>query len=354
MKRFQRHPLIVEAAVGDDDVMAKTDAIQETPLLLRIVRREPHFYSAVCKAALFYSRNVLFAKQKKSFRDQKDLFAMNASEAAHFEELKRTGITIFPGFFDAELIDRIYQKADRLFADMRLNFQIAYSVQNGRRTSLEGLTYEELAATEKVIYLDAPLGHIPECIPIVFHETILKIVTTFMGYMPVFAPQIVRDFPHNRPKESSNFHKDCDYADRVAAYIYLVDTDSDRHGGLVYIPFSNRYDTKSCRPRGTRDMGIDANDGRMSDNEVEKYYPPDKWQLVKVPRGSLVIFHGNGIHKGPVWTRYGDPSNLPRTAIALNFAGFRMGSGLSPKGPAIGKENYDRLTELQKLFAESS
>ena len=105
----------------------------------------------------------------------------------------------------------------------------------------------------------------------------MKIAGNFLGFVPpLYRVTVVRDFPHNRPLHSSNFHKDNDESDSLQIFIYLVDID-DACGPLIYIPRSNHYDVRSCRPRLSRDLGLDANDGRLSDEEVERVYPRNSW-----------------------------------------------------------------------------
>ena len=327
------------------------DAFPKPHFLLRSIRSQPHVYSLFCKSGLFYSRHIVGASYKKALNNHKELLLMNEDEARHCDELKRTGLTVFHDLFDTELIDEVYESADHLFKTLRIDVKAGYSVETNRRSSLKGLTYGELESTEKVIYLDALLYNIPSCIPIAFNEAILKVVTNFLGYIPPhFAVSVVRDFPLSRPKEASNFHKDCDDADSVAAYIYLVDTTADTSGAFVYVPFSNRYDPRSCRPRLSRDLNTNANDGRLSDQEVEKYYPKGTWITVREKRGSVVVFHGNGIHKGPSWAQYGDARNQPRTAIRLGFGGFKFGAGSNPTGVKVREEDHQKLNKLQKLF----
>jgi len=90
----------------------------------------------------------------------------------------------------------------------------------------------------------------------------------------------------------------------------------------------------------------------MSDQEVEKHYPKCTWITVREKRGSVVIFHGNGIHKGPSWGQYGDPRNEPRTAIRLAFGSFRLGAGVNSTGSRVRMEDHQKLNKLQKLFTE--
>jgi ectoine hydroxylase-related dioxygenase (phytanoyl-CoA dioxygenase family) len=288
------------------------------------------------------------------YRQEKSLFAMNALEAKHCEELSNQGFTVVENFFEIALMDTILEKADQRLRSLQLDFYDAYSVQNKRRASLEGLSYRELEVSEKMIALKDPLLHLPECVDIAYHESILKIVTNFLGYVtPWYKVMLLRDFPGDRPREASNFHRDNDETDSIQAFVYLVDID-DTRGPLVYVPGTNRYDVKSCRPRLSRDLGIDADDGRISDSEMGKYYPKDTWRAVRVKRGSIAIIHGNGFHKGPAWLRYGDPNNKARTAIRLDFHGHRLGCNMRWKGNKIKRDDYVRLSTLQKLFTEES
>ena len=319
--------------------------------VIRVVRSQPHIYSAVCKGRLFFSRYIASAADMALYRRNRRLFAMTAVEKKHYEDLRNQGFTVIHDYFATELVDRIYEKADHLFKQSQIDVYDAYSVQNKQRSSLEGLTYEELEASEKMISLKDPLTNIPECVAIAFNESILKIATNFMGYIaPRFKPMVVRDFPSNRPRESSNFHRDNDEADSVQFFVYLVDID-DTRGPLVYIPATNRYDVKSCRPRPNRDLGSDENDGRISDQEMEKYYPKTSWLPIKVRRGSVAIIHANGFHKGPSWANYGDPKNKPRTALRFDLLGYKMGPRPLAQETKIASQEYQRLTAFQRLFA---
>ncbi len=323
------------------------------PFLLSAVRRQPYLYSAICKARLFYSRQIASAATRDVFRRREAVFALNDFERKQLELLQEHGYGLIDGFFPGDLIDSIYAKADRLFRDLQIDPLRAYSVQSKERNSLDGLSYEELAASEKMIALRDPLIQIPEVLSIAFHEGILKIAANFLGYVPpLYRVTVVRDFPHNRPLHSSNFHKDNDESDSMQIFVYLVDID-DTRGPLVYVPGSNHYDVRSCRPRLSRDLGISANDGRLSDEEVERIYPRNTWATLRTKRGSVAMIHGNGIHKGPAWGSPGSPLNLPRTAIKLDLHGYKAGVLRTFRENRIRKEDYRSMTELQRLFAHA-
>jgi hypothetical protein len=334
--------------------VANARGVQRSPFLVRAIRRQPYIYSAICKARLFYSRRVAGAGARNTFRRNQSLFRLNDFEARQIEGLRHRGYALAPGYFPAAAMDCIYQKTDAMFRSLQIDPSRAYSVQDGQRQSLENLSYEHLAGTEKTIALADPLLHIPELFAVAFDKSILKIAAGFLGCVPpLYRVTVVRDFPHARPLHSSNFHKDNDESDSLQIFIYLVDID-DAHGPLVYVPGSNRYDVRSCRPRLSRDLGIDANDGRLSDEEVERIYPRSTWAVLRTGRGSIAAIHGNGIHKGPAWAHPGDPGNQPRTAIRLDLHGHKTGLVRDGKENRMRRSDFERMSELQRLFAHAS
>lgn len=325
-----------------------------SPFLLRTIRMRARLYSAICRARLLYSRRIAGAENRKWFLLNRSLFALSDVEAQQVESLRNLGYALVPGFFSSALVDRIYARADALFRNLAIDCTRAYSVQTGERTSLKGFSYAELAATEKMIALRDPLVNVPETVDIAFHESILRIAANFLGYVPpLYRVTVVRDFPHDRPLHSSNFHKDNDEADSLQIFIYLVDID-DTRGPLVYVPGSNRYDVRSCRPRLSRDLGLAADSGRFSDEEIERVYPRSEWATLRTCRGSIALIHGNGIHKGPSWTHPGGRANQPRTAIKLDLHGCKTGIVRDGKENRIRRCDMQRLSELQKLFAHAT
>jgi hypothetical protein len=324
-----------------------------TPWAVRAVRTQPYLYSAVCKARMFYSRRIAGAKPRGMFRRNRRLFAMNAFETQQVESLQARGYALAAGFFPQTLMDSIYGKADAMFKNLQIDFERAYSVETGERRSLRGISYKELAASEKMIALRDPLVQIPELAGVAFHESILRIAANFLGCVPpLYRVTVVRDFPHQRALHSGNFHKDNDECDSLQIFVYLVNID-DTCGPLVYVPGSNHYDVRSCRPRLARDLGLASHDGRLSDEEVERVYPRSGWAVLHTARGSIAAIHGNGIHKGPAWTHPGHPKNQPRTAIRLDLHGHKRSVVRDLKENRMRKADFARLTELQRLFAHA-
>ena len=324
------------------------------PFLLRAVRRQPHLYSAICRARLLYSRRVAGAGMRELYRSILRFSCSATSSNTKSKSLQQNGFALLLDLLSRRPNRSRFPKGRRALPFLQIDYSRAYSVQSKLRTSLAGLSYDELAASEKMIALRDPLVNVPESIDIAFHPSILKIAATFLGYVPpLYRVTIVRDFPHNRPLHSSNFHKDNDESDSLQIFIYLVDID-DAHGPLVYVPGSNHHDVKSCRPRLSRDLGVAANDGRFSDEEIERVYPRESWAVLRTPRGSVAAIHGNGIHKGPAWPRSGDSANQPRTAIKLDLHGYKANVARDMKENVIRREDFARLSALQRLFVHAT
>ncbi len=291
---------------------------------------------------------------RELFRRHEALLAMHDFERGQVRALREKGYALIPDFFSRAAMDRIFRLADGMFHNLEIDAKRSYSIQTRERRTLDGLSYEELAATEKTVALRDPLLRVPEALGVAFHESILKIAANFLGYVPpLYRATIVRDFPHDQPLHSSNFHKDNDESDSLQIFIYLVDID-DTRGPLVYVPGSNHHDVRSCRPRLSRDLGLAANGGRLSDEEVERIYPRREWAVLRTARGSVAMIHGNGIHKGPAWPEPGRLENLPRTAIKLDLHGYKTGVSRDMKENRIRKCDFERMTELQRLFAHGT
>ncbi|MGH9737875.1 MAG: phytanoyl-CoA dioxygenase family protein [Candidatus Acidiferrales bacterium] len=344
------------AELSSNRVVAKihpSSGAARSPFLVRSIRARPALYSAICKSRLFYSRRIAGAAARQEYLSNLSLLRMDKFESQQVGSLQERGYALTPSHFPPELIDRIYTQADAMFRNLQIDTHRAYSVQDGQRKTLDGISYPQLAATEKMIALRDPLLNVPELLDVAFNESILKVAANFLGCIPpLYRVTLVRDFPHSRPLHSSNFHKDNDESDSLQIFIYLVDIDDSR-GPLIYVPGSNRYDVRSCRPRLSRDLGLDANDGRLSDQEVERVYPRSSWVALHTGRGSIAAIHGNGIHKGPAWVRPGDPNNRPRTAIRLDLHGHKSGMVRDGKENRIRRSDFESMSALQRLFAHA-
>ncbi len=332
-----------------------TEKLNRTPvralLLAQAARRGPRLYNAIFKARLLSSRRDAAANPRDVFRRNQGLFEMDDLEKQHVESLRNHGYALAPGFFSKELVDRIYAKADAMFHNLQIDgFGFSVPIRAGARVAL---SYDDLAATEKTIELRDPLVHIPEVLDIAFHESVLKIIGHFLRCVPVtYRVAIVRDFPHNDLIHATHFERDNDESDSLRIFIDLVDID-DTRGPLVYIPGSNHSVIHSRRPRLWRNLVLSASDGRLSEQEVERLYLRRTWVTLLAERGSIVAIHRNGIHKSVAWRHppRAGAANKPRTAIRLDVRGYKCGLTRQPSENRMRKYNFDRMSELQRLFA---
>src|SRR5271156_5828564 len=91
------------------------------PFLLRAVRREPHLYSAICKARLLYSRRVAGAHMRELFRSNQSLFAMSEFERTQVLLLRERGYALISDFFPRAVMDRIFRQADTMFHNLEID-----------------------------------------------------------------------------------------------------------------------------------------------------------------------------------------------------------------------------------------
>ncbi|MEH6591115.1 MAG: phytanoyl-CoA dioxygenase family protein [Halioglobus sp.] len=327
----------------------------KTNFVPRILRKSPLLWSLACKTRVFLSTVIESRVERADFKKNIELFKMTAVEKKAHDELKRNGFTLIEDVYPLELIDELFDRIDQSFKDPALEHVQLYLTEENTKHKR---SYEEMAKTEKVITLQDALISVPECADLAVNETIFRIVANCLGFAPnIFTPAIVRDFPLDKPRYSSHFHKDNYEREGYQAFVYLVDID-DTRGPLHYVPGTHNYDRKSCKPRLGIDMGdLAYDDNGISDAEVEKHYPQQDWRKFPCRRGSIAIIKGNGLHKGPVWPNVGDPNNLARTAIRLNFLGPKIFKGRVDRerkhlGGNVRAENFARFSPVQKMLAK--
>ncbi len=316
--------------------------------ILKVIRSIPSIYSVICRVERYLSKKIANKENKKFLEENINLFKPNKFEKTHIDNLKKQGYTVIENLFNDELIDLIDEKANKLFKELNIN-DSGYNVSHGRIPTLKNFTYEELEAFEQNITLKDPLVNITEIIEVCFNESILKIVSNYLGYIPSHSSIIMRNFPQDEPVEASNFHKDSDERDVVQVFIHLIDIDGTR-GPLTYVPNSHRHDSKSCIPRTNFDLGINEIYGRVSDSEVEKIYPKKDWVTFYGKKATVAIADVNGFHKGPNWDDFKDKNNKYRDTIRVNFRGLSFRKQNVTNNQKIPKKNTEQMSKLQKIF----
>jgi len=320
------------------------------PYMLKI-RSNPYLHSILNKLRIWYSRNVLSKSLKDRYSNNKSKFILNNVESRYVNELRSNGIVVLEDYFDASFIDSLEKKVNCIFRDLKIDEHGGYNVAHGRLKTLKGMTYEELAISEESIGMLNPLLNVPEFVKIAFNESFLKIVSTYFGFIPSHQVSSSRAFPHLPPMESSYFHKDSGNHEVLHIFVYLVDVD-DNGGPFCYIPKTHKNDVKSCSPMTNYDLGIKKDYGRISDKEINKFYHESEWMRIKGKRGSVVITHVNGLHKGPMWMGDNIEKLKARDIFHINFRSS-VGVKKENKSEKIYKKDIKNFSELQSLFLDN-
>jgi len=320
------------------------------PIMVK-VRSSSYLHSILNKSRIWYSKNILSKSLKDKYRDNMQHFEMSDVEANCVDELRVNGIAVLENYFDENFIDEIHKKVDTLFMNLKIDKNGGYNIGHGRLKTLEGMSYEEISIVEESVSMKDVLLSVPDTVGIAFNESFLKIVTNYFGFAPLHQVDVSRAFPHIPPVESSYFHKDSGNHEVLHIFVYLVDVD-ENGGPFCYIPRTHTNDAKSCAPMTNYDLGKNGAYGRISDEEIKKYYPESEWMPIKAKRGSVVIAHVNGLHKGPMWLG-NDISKLnPRDIFQINFRSIKNKKSIKKSGK-IYKNSIETFTTLQRLFLDN-
>lgn len=280
----------------------------------------------------------------RTFRRASRLFALDDVETEFLSGLLSRGYGVAPGFFSKELIDRIYAKADAIFRNAGGGIA-DLSVPSAGHRSTDRKAHGTLSGLERALEVVDPLATIPETLDIVFHESILKIAAHFFRQIPRgYKISIMRYCPHRLPMCLSRIHQGSDGRISLLVIVDLVDIEA-AHGPLVYIPEAHQIYTRPSAP-AERAQDNDAGREQRASRETER----GKWVVLRGKRGSITAIPHRGTHAS-VWTYPADTSNKPRTSIVIRISGYKRGEvALAPQNRML-KWNFDRMTELQRMFA---
>jgi hypothetical protein len=78
--------------------------------------------------------------------------------------------------------------------------------------------------------------------------------------------------------------------------------------------------------------------------------PRKKWVVLRGERGSIIALPHDSDHSA-IWTYPADIHNKPRTSIMIDLCAFQHGDTTPAAQNCMLKWNFDRLTDLQKMFA---
>lgn len=114
---------------------------------------------------------------------------------------------------------------------------------------------------------------------------------------------------------AQQFHYDGDRAAFIKMFVYLSDVDL-ANGPHTYVPGSHRD-----KPREL------LHGDRLSDDQVARHYPKDRWQVITGPKGTVFFADTQGFHKG------GRVEQGSRAMFQINLASDRFGVHEPPIGP---------------------
>jgi len=164
---------------------------------------------------------------------------------------------------------------------------------------------------------------VPQLNNIIFQETLLKIISNYLGYMPQFdKPNFIRSFPPKSEliiKESSNWHKDSSLDSKyLQVFIYLQDVDLE-NGPFTFMKKSHQQTFQSYRPLYGYEENKHESDGRVNDDQLFSHFDKDDQIFCTGKKGTVVIADTTGFHKGPNW-ELGKISDLKeRNLINITF-----------------------------------
>jgi hypothetical protein len=288
----------------------------------------------------------MYQESSRMFRRNPRLFSLDDLEFQFLRSLLNQGHAMAPAFFSKDLVDRIYTKADGIFNNFAAD-ERSVLINSSECTPQGKRMRDGSAIRERTIELIDPLVCIPEVLDIVFHESILKSSAHFLQHIPrLYKVSIVRHFPNHRPICLTRSQQETDRHDCLNIIIDLLDMDGT-HGLLVYLP--SKHNCLTFERNAPRESDISGSDRKrvpyMKTNSARS-----KWVVLRGDRGTIVAVSGGG-DRGSVWTYPGDVNNKPRTSLRIQISGYKAGDLPAAPQNRILKWNFDRMTELQQMFA---
>lgn len=161
----------------------------------------------------------------------------------------------------------------------------------------------------------------------------------YLGADPMIMSVVLwKSFAWSEPDKSSAqaFHFDNDRASFVKMFVYLTDVDAT-NGPHTYVAGSHRDKPKDL-----------LHGQRLSDADVARFYPTEKWQEITGPRGTVFFADTQGFHKG------GHVVSGERAIFQVNLASDRFGIDGRPLGPpsAAPAELAPALSAAPRFFSQ--
>jgi hypothetical protein len=197
-------------------------------------------------------------------------------------ELHTYGYSVLPFKLDPTLIESLLQSTSR-FAESKRD---SYIYQSENNFISEPIT----------IRYDQRHLRVNKLVKLIAEDKMLSSVASIYLRTSIVVRDISfwRSFPTSTFEPSSEsaqlFHFDLDELRWLKVFIYLTDV-GPQNGPHVYIPSSHR-------PGSKPDHLLSRGYSRISDDDIEKYYPKDTWKSLCLPKGSIFFADTRCWHKG--------------------------------------------------------
>lgn len=302
--------------------------------VLGSLRSQPFVHSVGLRTLATLSRHISNRNSRSALLNSSKLFELSPLEAHHLAELKEEGYTVIKGLFLESEIDRLNRLLEERLPKNDTPFNEPKNSYNYGRVLLKN-----------------PLLQLPESIPFAFHPTIIKILTHFEGFLPLNSLLVFKSLPLSQNTAPGFFHRDGEHT--LTTFVYLTDVD-ENSGPFVYVPRSQGFDRRSCFPRTNYDLGIEGDNVAYSHEEIAKYYPPETWQVVRAPRGSVLIGDATGFHRGPSWDLGTPTQHRARNVLNLTTYGRSIHADHKNDCHKVTEKTLASLLPLQRLFIQDS
>ena len=280
----------------------------------------------------------LYEESCRAFHRNPALSSINEVESAFMSSLLGQGYAIAPGFFSKDLIDRIHPRVNGLFQKNFGERPDATAVPVSAYPRSTSHDRHLRFGRDRTLELAEPLVVIPDILDIVFHESLLKIASQYFRHIPrTYTVSVVRYIPNNRPKCLTASNAKSDHRRSLLILIDLADVDETR-GPLVFIPAPDNLQVRT----NLSQPSLPCRSSVQS--------PRQKWVVLRAERGSIIAVPQSGGHSA-IWTYPADIHNRPRTSIMIDIRAFQREDTATKAQNRMLKWNFDRLTDLQKMFA---
>lgn len=298
------------------------------------------------KRSIFNTRKLLF--KKRFGKEEKDSFTKQ-----HIANMNTEGFTIIENFLSPEECDVYKQKMNENFS--LLNFKRGGYISE-KFPTLQGLDYQDLEEIGERISIKNPFINIPEFSNVAFDERVLKIVSGYLQEIPLTSYTIDRSFVLTKFLESAGWHKDTYASNAVQMFVYLQDIDV-HNGPLHFVPGSHKNKFKNFKVVYNYEKNINEFDGRITDQELLKTFKENEIKKLTVKKGTAVIVHVNGFHKGPIWELNNHPDNKHRDSLHVAFSSttfhYDLATKAGKKAYNMTLDQYNKLNNFQRQFTQN-